>query len=153
MRMCGGAGCGRAIPDDVRWCDECKAERTTPADDGIKTNLVSDRVRYAHLYSSRRWNDRIRPLAIKRHPICSRCDLSLSEIVDHRVPAGVVIEQAQQSGRYPYDKWAGFFMLSNLHGLCRPCHAVKTEEDKAHVGAWPNAVDIEAATPKKVFRF
>jgi 5-methylcytosine-specific restriction endonuclease McrA len=73
--------------------------------------------------------------------------------MDHRIPAGVVILQAQESGRYT-DKYAGFFFLSNLQGLCRRCHGLKTEEDKAHVGAWPNALAIEEAShARKVFSF
>jgi 5-methylcytosine-specific restriction endonuclease McrA len=74
-------------------------------------------------------------------------------LVDHVIPAGVVIVQAQQSGRYPLDKWAGFYLMSNLQGLCVSCHFAKTAEDKAHVGAWPDAIAIEAAAPKKVFSF
>ena len=29
MRLCSGAGCGRKVADDVRYCDECKKERGT----------------------------------------------------------------------------------------------------------------------------
>ena len=70
--------------------------------------------------------------------MCARCNLALSaNIADHIVPAGVAVQQARDSGRYPYDKYAGYYLLSNLQGLCRPCHGVKTLEDKAHVGPWP----------------
>ena len=85
--------------------------------------------------------------------MCDLCDSTFTEIMDHRIPAGVVILQAQESGRYT-DKYAGFFFLSNLQGLCRRCHGLKTEEDKAHVGAWPNALAIEEAShARKVFSF
>jgi hypothetical protein len=73
--------------------------------------------------------------------------------VDHKVPAGIAIAQAQASGKYPFDKWAGFFLQGNLEGLCRSCHGVKTLEDKTHVGEWPDVVAIEAAAPKKVWSF
>jgi 5-methylcytosine-specific restriction endonuclease McrA len=85
--------------------------------------------------------------------MCARCERAISEIVDHIVPAYVAIAQAQASGRYPYDKYAGYYLLSNLQGLCRPCHGAKTLEDKTHVGPWPNVVEIEKRAPKKVWAF
>jgi hypothetical protein len=27
MRLCSGPGCGRVVPEGVRFCDECRAER------------------------------------------------------------------------------------------------------------------------------
>jgi 5-methylcytosine-specific restriction endonuclease McrA len=47
----------------------------------------------------------------------------------------------------------GLFIASNLQGLCRSCHGLKTEEDKAHTGAWPDAVAIETCKPKRVYTF
>lgn len=151
MRMC--SGCQTKVEDSVRFCDACKAERGTPEPDGIKQHTVSDRVRYAFLYSHRRWHAQIRPRALRKHPFCSRCQIAVSEIIDHIVPAGEAIRQAQESGRFPFDKWAGFFLLINLCGLCRKCHAVKTEEDKAHIGAWPSVIEANDAAPKKRWSF
>ncbi len=151
MRMC--SGCQTKIPDDVRFCDKCKAERSPVTLDGIKEHTVTDRERYAFLYKSERWKRGISPRVLCKYPFCARCQMRISEIVDHVVPVGVVIVQAQQSGRYPFDKWAGFYLISNLQGLCRACHAIKTAEDKAHVGPWPDAVAKEVAAPKKVWSF
>jgi hypothetical protein len=77
----------------------------------------------------------------------------MSEICDHIVPAAIAIMQAQESKRYPYDKWAGYYLKSNLQGLCRPCHGLKTTEDKCHVGPWPNVLEAEDKAPKKVWTF
>jgi len=99
-----------------------------------------------------RWQ-RVRDIAIKRCPLCARCQLALSEIVDHIVPAGVAVQQARDSGRYPLDRYAGYYLLSNLQGLCRPCHYAKTLEDKTHVGEWPDVVLTELAAPKKKWVF
>jgi len=44
---------------------------------------------------------------------------------------------------------ARFFLLSNLQGLRRSCHKVKTDEDKAHQGEWPDVLAAEAAAPKR----
>jgi 5-methylcytosine-specific restriction endonuclease McrA len=85
--------------------------------------------------------------------MCARCNLQLSEIVDHIVPALVAIQQARDSGKFPFDKYAGYFLLSNLQGLCRECHYRKTLEDKTHVGPWPDVVAIETAAPKKRWTF
>jgi 5-methylcytosine-specific restriction endonuclease McrA len=151
MRLC--SGCQTKVPDDVRFCAECKAERNkTEADDGIRVHTFTDRERFAFLYSGERWKRGVQPLAFKRYPFCAMCD-RLSELVDHVVPAGQAIRQAQESGRYPCDRYAGFYLLSNLQGLCRSCHGKKTLEDKAHTGPWPDVLTKEDAAPKKVWSF
>ena len=151
MRICSGAGCLRVVADDVRWCDECKPQSSTDTDD-IRVHTLSDRIKYAFLYSSARWT-RLRGSVARAQPFCARCHNRITVIVDHAVPAGVAIVQVQQSGKYGVDKWAGFFMRSNLQGLCRECHYIKTEEDKAHVGVWPDVLEKDALTTKHVFTF
>ncbi len=150
MRICSGSGCLRTIQDDERFCDECKPVMAIP--DGSREHSVTDRDRYAFLYSSARWQ-RVRGLAIRACPLCAVCGLSISEIVDHIVPAGVAIAQARDSGRYKTDRYAGFYMMSNLQGLCRQCHYDKTLSDKTHVGPWANAVEKEALMPKRKWAF
>lgn len=154
MRLC--SGCQAKVPDTVRFCDECQLERDAPKPDGIREHVGASDVSYDErldkLRKSGRY-ERVRDIAIKRCPFCARCGARLSEIVDHIVPAWVVIVQARESGLYPFDPWAGFYLLSNLQGLCRPCHGEKTAEDKAHVGPWPNAVHTEQVSPKKVWSF
>ncbi len=98
----------------------------------------ADRDTYAMLYRGTRWRHGLQPVVIRKHPVCTRCHKALSEIADHVIPAGEAIRQAQESGKYPLNKFAGFYILSNLTGLCRPCHGLKTDEDKAHVGPWPS---------------
>jgi len=152
MRICSGAGCLRAVPDNVRYCEECKPSR---AADEIRSHApaTTDRTRYQFLYAGNRFQDGIRPKILQRDPICKRCECAPSVIVEHIVPAGEAIRQAQESGRYPFSPYAGFFLLSNLQGMCRSCHAIKTAEDKAHVGEWPSVLQKEDAAPKKVWRF
>ena len=153
MRLCSGPGCRRAIPDGKRFCGECQAERNAPlpqADDirqhGGYHGEIDKIERGPH------WK-RVRDVVIKRDPLCKRCELRISEIADHIVPAEVAIAQAQESGMYPFDKYAGYYLLSNLQGLCRPCHYAKTIEDKTHTGPWPDVVAAEAAAPKKRWTF
>lgn len=150
MRLC--SGCQTKVDDAIRFCAACKAERT-PVPSTDKEHTASDRERYRFLYISDRWKRNVQPRALKQCPMCARCDIRVSELVDHIVPAGIVIVQAQASGLYPYDKYAGFYFTTNLQGLCRSCHWVKTNEDKAHVGPWPDAVAKEQAKPKKVWTF
>lgn len=153
MRICSGAGCGRKVADDVRFCDECRAERGEAVKtDDIKQHTTGYTEELDALRKGTRWQ-RIRLTVLSRHPFCARCQVAVSEIADHIVPAEIAVQQARDSGRYPLDKWAGYYLLSNLQGLCRPCHYAKTLEDKTHVGPWPDVVAIEAAAPKKKWSF
>lgn len=156
MRLCSGAGCGRAIPSDVRFCDECKADRGGVASDGIKQHSGSNPNSYNPaldaLRKGTRWQRR-RELVLKKSPFCARCQTARAEIVDHIVPAIEAIRQVRESKRYPLDMNAGYYLISNLQGLCRPCHGEKTTEDKNHTGPWPDVVAAEAARPKKVYSF
>ena len=54
-------------------------------------------------------------LVVQRQPVCGRCDLSLTEIVDHIVPAREALGQCRASGAY-LDRNAGYYLLSNLQG-------------------------------------
>ena|ERR1700733_9945426 len=150
MRICSGAGCLRAVPEDVRFCDECKPARAAPTDERSHSTAYDEVL--DGLRKGTRWQ-RVRDIAIKRCPICARCDRAVSEIVDHIVPAAIAIAQACASGSYPFDRNAGYYLQSNLQGLCRSCHGIKTREDKEHVGPWPDVVAKEAAAPKKVWSF
>lgn len=150
MRICSGSGCLRAVNDDVRFCDECKP--IVVVQDDVRSHSLTDRERYASLYSGKRWQ-RVRLEVIKSCPICALCQLSISTIGDHIVPAGIAIAQALDSGRYAWDRYAGFYLRSNLHGVCAPCHYVKTLEDKTHIGPWPDVVEKERLTPKRSWSF
>ena len=152
MRICSGAGCLRVVPDNVRLCDECKGTRTH---DSIRAHSPgnTDRSRYQFLYEGNRFQNKIRPRVLQRDPLCKRCGRYASEIVDHIVPAGEAIRQVQESKRFPYSKYEGFYLLSNLQGLCRSCHGFKTNEDKAHVGPWPSVLDAHDAAPRKRWTF
>jgi 5-methylcytosine-specific restriction endonuclease McrA len=138
------------VPDDVRFCDECKPKPQADADD-IRVHTLTDREKYAFLYSSTRWAN-LRALVIRSQPMCAMCRARLSVIVDHKTPAGIAIIQAHDSGKYP-GRYAGFFIRSNLQGLCRECHWRKTEEDKRHAGPWPDVVEHDARTPRKPWTF
>jgi 5-methylcytosine-specific restriction endonuclease McrA len=151
MRICSGAGCGRKVPDDVRFCAECRS--ATADGDGIRSHSNADRDRLGHLYGGPRWKKRIQPSVLSRDPFCKKCSRAVSEIADHIIPAGVAIEQANASKRWPLDPWAGFYLMCNLQGLCRSCHKIKTDEDKAHQGEWPNVIAAYDAAPKKVWKF
>jgi 5-methylcytosine-specific restriction protein A len=152
MRLCSGPGCGHAIPEDEKFCEECRAERAPQQTEDVHEHTSGYTAELDALRKSARWQ-RVRARAMKRDPICKRCERRMSEIVDHVVPAHAAVQQARDSGKFPFDKYAGYFLLSNLQGLCRPCHYAKTMEDKTHVGEWPDVVERELARPKKVWRF
>lgn len=148
MRLCSSAGCGRAVPDDIRFCDECKPHK---ASDSIREHASGYTAELDALRKGTRWQ-RLRALVLRAQPMCARCRKRAAEIVDHIVPAQEAIAQAQVSGRF-MDRWAGYFLRSNLQGLCRPCHADKTAEDKTHSGSWPDVLAAEDAKPKRVWTF
>jgi 5-methylcytosine-specific restriction endonuclease McrA len=129
-----------------------RKQLTTTTDEGIHEHSQADAIRYHFLYAGLRWQ-RVRDIALRRCPICARCDLVISAIVDHIVPSGVAIQQARDSGLYMLDRYAGFYFMSNLHGLCRACHYLKTIEDKTHTGPWPDVVDKEQHAPRKKYVF
>ena len=150
MRVCSGQGCLRAVPDDIRLCAECKP--AVAHLDGIAEHTMTDRVRYSALYTGGRWQ-RVRSQAVRRCPLCARCGLRATDIVDHVIPSGVAVAQARDSGLYLTDRWAGFYFGSNLQGLCYACHTDKTVEDKLHTGPWPDAVANERASQKRLYGF
>jgi 5-methylcytosine-specific restriction endonuclease McrA len=144
----------RAIPDDAKRCDECNAERNVTAtlNGAARTHSNSYDEQLDTQRKSARWQ-RTRARVLKRDPFCKRCETAIADICDHIVPAREAIAQAQVSGRFPVDKWAGYFIETNLQGLCPPCHAIKTQEDKAHVGPWPDIIAAWLLRPKKVWSF
>lgn len=152
MRLCSGPGCLRAIPDALRFCDECKPTPTPPTEDDIKQHTSGYDAELDRLRKGPRWQ-RTRRAVVLRNPLCQRCELHITEEVDHIVPAREAIAQAQNSGRYIGDRYAGYYLKSNLQGLCRVCHRAKTLEEKAHTGPWPDVVAREAAAPKRRFAF
>jgi 5-methylcytosine-specific restriction endonuclease McrA len=152
MKLCGG-GCRRAIPDDAKRCDECNAERNvTASTSDTRTHSNSYDEQLDAQRKSARWQ-RTRTRVLKRDPFCRRCAAAIAEICDHIVPAREAIAHAQVSGRFPLDKWAGYYLETNLQGLCRPCHALKTDEDKTHTGPWPDIIAAWLLRPKKVWSF
>lgn len=155
MRMC--SGCGSKVDDGVRFCDVCKAERVTQSSDGVKSHApVKMDGRYDKeldiLNKGTRWQ-RVRAEVVKKHPFCNRCQIKLTEIVDHIIPAAIAIQQAQESGRWPCSRNEGYYLVCNLQGLCRSCHKTKTDEDLKHTGPWPSVMEVYDRQPKKVWSF
>lgn len=150
MRLCSGPGCRRSVPEDVRFCDECKP--TPRVSDEIREHTSGYDAQLDTLRKGSRWQ-RVRAEVVRRDPMCKRCDRAITEIVDHIVPAQVAVQQARDSGVFPFDRFAGYYLKSNLQGLCRCCHYIKTMEDKTHVGPWPDVVERERLAPKKRWTF
>lgn len=143
MRICSGAGCLRAVPEDVRFCYECKPHAHVA--DGIREHSMGYTQVLDAIKKSTRWQ-KLRALVARSQPMCQRCGKHLTQIVDHIIPAEIAVMQAKLSGKYT-DPMAGYFLRSNLQGLC---HAAKTLEDKTHSGEWPDVVDREQHEPKRV---
>lgn len=148
MRLC--SGCQTKVEDNVRYCDECQPQ--TPSTDEIHTHTTAYDELLDKLRKGTRWQ-RLRLYVVRQEPFCRRCGEAVTEIVDHIVPAAIAIMQAQLSKRWPFDRYVGYYLRTNLQGLCRSCHGTKTLEDKSHVGPWPDVVAKEIAAPKRRWAF
>ena len=84
--------------------------------------------------------------------MCQRRGRAVSELGDHIIPAGVAVAQVREQG-LDGDPTAGFFIRSNIQGLCRACHWLKTEEDKLHTGPWPSVLEQDALLKKHTWTF
>ncbi len=82
MRLCSGPGCGRAIPEDSRYCDACKAERGIAVDNSKQmTPAAASGVYDAtldHLRKGTRWQ-RLRAVVVKLFPFCARCGVAAQQ--------------------------------------------------------------------------
>jgi len=85
MRLCSGPGCGRAIPDGQRFCDECQKEQ--PAKPSRWERSKTDPI--MKLFSNPRWQ-RFRRLVLQQYPMCNGCHSAPSAVADHRIPARLI---------------------------------------------------------------
>ena len=136
MRLCSGPGCQRAIPEGQRFCDACKAERGIALQDNAKVHTSGYTEELDAQRKSGRWQ-RTREKALTRCPMCARCNVRLSEICDHIVPAGVAVQQARDSGRYPYDRWAGYYLLKQPAGVV--ISVPSPQDHRGQDACWPVA--------------
>jgi 5-methylcytosine-specific restriction endonuclease McrA len=157
MKLCGG--CQTTLPNDWKGlCTACKADRYKPSSDNIKSHTaVSFNGTYDAkldaLRKDRRWREQVQPRIVKRDPMCKRCGVAVTAIIDHVVPAAEAIRQVRESGRFPCSPNAGYYLESNLQGLCAKCHSAKTQEDRDHAGAWPSVLEEYDRQPKKIWSF
>jgi 5-methylcytosine-specific restriction endonuclease McrA len=123
MRICSEPGCGRAVPDDVRWCAECKAEHTQDVKPSRWERSKTDPIMAE--FSKPRWT-RFRRLVMQDCPFCADCQCKASAVADHRIPARLIVRVCKALGLFPFDPWGGFYIRANMQGLCHSCHNKKT---------------------------
>jgi len=124
MRLCSGAGCGRAVPDNVRHCHECAAEheheqKKTRVERGATDPIMLQ-------YGTARWQ-KFRRVALARFPFCE-CK-AVAVVADHNIPARLIVEAVRAARLFPFDEWAGFYVLDNIRGRCHSCHNAKTRTE------------------------
>ncbi len=122
MRLCSGAGCGRAVEDNVRYCHECAPEHRKPVVDRTANDEIMGQYRTA------RWQT-FRRLALQRYPFCE-CG-AVAKVADHNVPARIIVRAVRASRLFRFDPWAGFYILDNMRGLCHACHNKKGKTEDA----------------------
>jgi hypothetical protein len=123
MRLCSGAGCGRALPEDQKYCDECRAEYPTTVDRAANDPIMAQ-------YRTARWQKFRKPVLIN-HPFCRDCPAPAT-VADHEIPARLILRVAREERWFPIDPWAGFYLAANMVGRCSRCNTVKaqTEDQK-----------------------
>lgn len=140
MRLCSGAGCGRKVADDVRYCDECRTERTDnaePVRDGW--HRAQDDPLLLE-YKGERWNKGVRPRVLAKYPMCVDCKTALSQIADHNIPARVLIAECRRRKLFPLERYPGFYIFSNLRGRCHKCHNAKSRVEDAQ--DWSAEIEV-----------
>jgi 5-methylcytosine-specific restriction endonuclease McrA len=137
MRICSGAGCLRVIPEDRRYCDECVSEGARNKPSGAQRLAGGDEI--MRQYKSPRWLKGTRPRALQRYPLCVDCRARPSQVVDHNIPARIIVAACQREGLFPFDSWAGFYITANLVGRCHSCHNKKTRVEDAQ--DWSEELD------------
>ncbi len=89
-------------------------------------------------YTRAFWRKHLRVFILQRDPICKICGRSASQIVDHIVPfispEGIV-------------SWALFSDVTNLRGLCAPCHNTVTATYDRGFGNKPKAGKTDFTVP------
>jgi 5-methylcytosine-specific restriction endonuclease McrA len=120
------------VPDNVRYCDECRAEKQqagTPVEKPSgAARSMDDAIQRE--YMGKLWREGTRRRALQRHPFCTGegCN-ALSAVVDHKIPARVVHAECVRRGLFPLQRIKGFHLLDNLTGLCHSCHNEKTAHE------------------------
>ena len=79
-------------------------------------------------YMTARWKT-FRRLVLQHYPFCGECRRNPSKVADHIVPARAVVAAFLQHRLFPFDRWAGFYILANTWGLCHTCHNSKTHTE------------------------
>jgi 5-methylcytosine-specific restriction endonuclease McrA len=93
---------------------------------------VSQRIRnpWDRWYSLAVWcgPNGIRKMAIRRWPVCVRCNVNVSQVADHVIPHR--------------GDWSLFTDLdNNVRGMCKPCHDAKTANEDGGFGHAGRAYD------------
>lgn len=91
----------------------------------IDSERANDPIR--KLYRSPAWR-KLRQVVIQRDWVCKHCGAERVVIADHIVRARKYIDQ------HGGDQDA-FFDLSNIEGLCKPCHDTKTARECGFAGS------------------
>jgi 5-methylcytosine-specific restriction endonuclease McrA len=137
VRICSGAGCLRAVPDDVRFCWECSSDKQTPQKRSGWQRGEDDPL--LKQYSTPRWNKQIRPRVLLKYPTCIDCKRNASQVADHNIPARRIVAVCRAERLFPFDSYGGFYIMANLVGRCHGCHNKKTKTEDAR--DWTDELD------------
>jgi hypothetical protein len=138
MRICSGAGCLRTVPDAVRLCEECRADKSVAHTPTGWERAATDPMLLE--YKGRRWLRGIRPRALHLYPFCVDCKLALSAVADHEIPARLLVAVCRAEGLFPAQRYPGFYIVENIKGRCHSCHNRKTRIEDTQ--DWTAAIDV-----------
>jgi 5-methylcytosine-specific restriction endonuclease McrA len=132
-----------SVPDSIRFCEECTpipaeadgmrehqpANRAAPSTSGglkLSGNQRALVDEFQAEYQKPRWRKGVRPRALQLYPLCVDCNEKLSEVVDHNIPARIIVAICRAE-RLFLDPMGGFYIMANLRGRCHKCHNAKTK--------------------------
>jgi 5-methylcytosine-specific restriction enzyme A len=119
LRGCYKPGCGQLTSNGY-----CEQHKTQPAEQAKRNDIARRQTDpFRKLYFTTLWQNTSRQVRA-RDVICCICNFAFSEVADHIIPARIYVPQCGGDIQAFYDQ-------SNIQGICKPCHRVKTNKETA----------------------
>jgi len=116
-RPCAKPNCGAL--SEGRYCPAHLGESARLEREFDRSRRTGTRL----LYSTTRW-EQVRREVIARDPVCNLCGMRASAVAHHK----------KRAQTYAVGNPDLFFDVSNLEGVCKPCHDAETSREVGFAG-------------------